>query len=58
MLDEKIIKEMVELKNQGKTIRQIKEELGLHISRVYIAQLIKNAQAKEKEVVDSEQIAA
>jgi hypothetical protein len=49
MLDEKIINEMVELKNQGKNIRQIKEELGLHISRVYIAQLIKNAQAKRDE---------
>jgi replicative DNA helicase len=49
MLDEKIINEMVELKNQGKSIRQIKEELGLHISRVYIAQLIKNAQAKKEE---------
>ncbi len=45
-IDEKLIKDMVILKEDGKSLSQIKEELSLKISRQYIGQLIKMYQQK------------
>jgi hypothetical protein len=47
-IDEKLIKEMVVLKNDGKSLSQIKTELNLMISRQYIGQLIKAYEQKNK----------
>jgi KaiC/GvpD/RAD55 family RecA-like ATPase len=45
-IDEQLIKDMVLLKEDGKSLSQIKEELSLKISRQYIGQLIKAYQQK------------
>jgi orotate phosphoribosyltransferase-like protein len=47
-IDENLIKEMVVLKNDGKSLSQIKTELNLMISRQYIGQLIKAYEQKNK----------
>jgi hypothetical protein len=56
-IDEKLIKEMVVLKNDGKSLSQIKTELNLMISRQYIGQLIKAYEQKNKntDVADFEE---
>ena len=47
-IDEDLVKEMVVLKNDGKSLSQIKSELNLMISRQYIGQLIKTYQQKNQ----------
>jgi DnaB-like helicase N terminal domain/AAA domain len=56
-IDEVFIQEMVRLKEEGRSLNQIKEELSLKISRQYIGQLIKAYQQKKTnpEVTDFEE---